>query len=272
MTAQLLEPLSYEYMRHALLTAVCLGTVGAILSVFLLLKGWSLVGDSLSHAAIPGVAIAYIFGIPYVIGALGSGLLAAGCITYLNRQPELKRDAIIALVYTSFLALGLLIISVHPIPVSLNAIIYGNILAIPNADLVQTLIITSITFLYLTLKWRDISLILYDAYQARLSHTHPNIHQLLLVLLLSLTVIIGIQSIGIILITALLIIPGAAARLICRRMGTTLITAAVIGGSTAAAGTLISYYTDNITTAAIVSLQSAIFFLILILQQLRRHV
>lgn len=272
MTALLLDPFHYEYMRHALLTAICLGTVGAILSVFLLLKGWSLVGDSLSHAAVPGVALAYIFGIPYVIGALGSGLLATGCITYLNRQPELKRDAIIALVYTSFLALGLVIISVHPIPISLNAIIYGNILAIPKADLVQTLIISGITLTYLALKWRDISLILYDAHQARLSHVRPNFHQLLLVLFLSLTVIIGIQSIGIILITALLIIPGATARLICRRMGATLITAALIGGTTAATGTLLSYYTDNITTATIVALQSAIFFLVLIAKQIRRHV
>lgn len=268
----LTAPLQYEYMAHALIAAAFLGTTCAALSVFLLLKGWSLIGDGLAHATLPGVAIAYLINIPYLIGALISGLLATTCITYLSRHPALKRDAVIGFSYSAFLALGLLILSIHPISISLTAIMYGNILAIPNSELIQIGLICTLALTYLALQWRNIALMLYDTTQARISHSRPQLHNLLLSLTLALTIISGIQSIGIILITALIILPGATARLLTRHIGTALLTAATIGCLTAITGTYISYYIDTLTTAVIVILQSILFFLALITTLIRRHV
>ena len=165
MTA-LLAPLQYDFMIKALISAAAVGGVCALLSVYLMLKGWSLVGDALSHAVVPGVALAYLWKLPYALGAFTTGILAAAAMLVLKRLPMLRQDAIIGLVFTSFFAAGLFIISLYPTAINLQAVIYGNILGIDDHDLWQMLAICTVSLAVLAAKWRDLMLYFFDDIQA----------------------------------------------------------------------------------------------------------
>src|SRR5688572_27756091 len=155
MIQTLLTPLHYEYMLKAIFVSAVIGGVCAFLSCFITLKGWSLMGDALSHSVVPGVAIAYYIGWPFAAGAFLTGLLAAAGMGFMKTKTRLREDAAIGVVFTAFFAFGLLLISLYPSEVDLRSIIFGNILGISDADIVQMLAISAVTLVVLGLKWRD---------------------------------------------------------------------------------------------------------------------
>ncbi|MDO5091127.1 MAG: metal ABC transporter permease [Cardiobacteriaceae bacterium] len=259
MIAWLLEPLQYQYMQKALLAASVIGGVCALLSVYLMLKGWSLVGDALSHAVVPGVAAAYALALPYAVGAFFAGTLAMFAMLALRRLPMLRQDAVIGVVFTTFFAAGLLLISLNPTAVNLDAVIYGQILAIADRDLAQMLLIAALTLAVLALQWKSFMLLFFDEVQARIGGLPVRRLQGLFFALVSLAVVAALQAVGAILVIALLIAPGATAFLLAQRFGQVLLIALAIGTTSSIAGVYLSYHLDLIPGAMIVLLQSALF-------------
>lgn len=262
MTALLFEPLQYQYMLKALLAATVVGGVCALLSVYLMLKGWSLVGDALSHAVVPGVAAAYALALPYTVGAFFAALLAMFAMLALRRLPMLRQDAVIGFVFTTFFAAGLLLISLNPTAIRLDAVIYGQILAIADRDLWQMLVLCALTLLFLALQWRTFMLIFFDEVQAQVAGLPVRRLQLLFFSLVSLAVVAALQAVGAILVIALLITPGATAFLLCERFGRVLWAAFAIGTLSALIGVYLSYFLDLVPGALMVLLQTALFLLV----------
>ncbi|MDO4643063.1 MAG: metal ABC transporter permease [Cardiobacteriaceae bacterium] len=265
----LLAPLQYDFMIKALICSAAVGGVCALLSVFLLLKGWSLIGDALSHAVVPGVALAYLWKLPYALGAFTTGILAAAAMLLLKRLPMLRQDAVIGFVFTLFFAAGLLVISLYPTAINLQAVIYGNILGIDDHDLWQMLAISAVSLLILVIKWRDLMLLFFDEIQAVTAGLSVNKLRWLFFLLVSAAVVAALQTVGAILVIALLITPGAIAFLLCRRFGWVLITAFIIGVTTALIGTYLSYFLDTITGAVVVVLQGTLFIIVFAVRRLQ---
>ena len=259
----LLIPFQYEYMVKAILVSGGVGGVCALLSCFVVLKGWSLLGDALSHAVVPGVAVAYIIGIPFSIGAFISGMLAALVMGFVKNKTRIREDAVIGIVYTTFFALGVLLISLYPSNVSLTTIIMGNILGIADRDIVQTLIIAGGSLIIILLKWKDLRLFSFDPSHARSIGLNTNALYLLLLTLLAVTAIAALQTVGSVLVVAMLVTPGAAAYLLTDRFPIMMGLAAVIGTLTASAGAYISYYLNGSAGGCIVALQFFLFLAIL---------
>src|SRR5262245_41567718 len=189
MIEYLLTPFHYEYMLKAMLVSAFIGGVCAMLSCFVTLKGWSLMGDALSHAIVPGVAIAYVIGMPFAIGAFVSGLAAAGVMGWIKAKTTIREDAVIGVVFTTFFAAGVLIISLYPSHINLKTIVFGNILGIANPDIVQMLIISTITLIVLGLKWKDLLLFAFDPNQARAIGLNTTVLHMTLLTLLAATAV-----------------------------------------------------------------------------------
>lgn len=257
----LLEPFSYDYMVKAIVASGAIGAVCAFLSAYLMLKGWSLIGDALSHAVVPGVALAYAFSLPYAVGAFFSGLFATLAILAVKSLSKLKEDAVIGFIFTTFFALGLLIISINPTSVDVQSIILGNILGIADEDMVQVAIILGISLFLLLLYWKDLLLVFFDEIQAKAVGISPLKFKILFFTLLSACVVTALQSVGAILVIAMVITPGATAYLLTDRFGVLLIISIALGGITGAVGAYLSYFADGATGGFIVSLQTVIFLL-----------
>ncbi len=266
-----LEPLHYEFIWRALLCSALVGGLCGLLSVFLLLKGWSLIGDALSHAVVPGVALAYLWALPYGVGALSTGLLAGSAMLLLRRLTRFKQDAVIGFVFTSFFALGLFISSMYPSAVNLQAVIEGDILALDDGDMVQLLLVAVLALLFLALKWRDLMLLFFDPVQAATCGLRVGPLRWTFFLLVSAAVVAALQTVGAILVIALLITPGATAYMLGRAFGAVLLWAFCIGTSTALIGTYASYFLNVNTGAAVVILQSLLFFTVLLARRLLRR-
>jgi ABC-type Mn2+/Zn2+ transport system permease subunit len=264
MIETLLTPLHYEYMLKAILLSGVIGGVCAFLSCFITLKGWSLMGDALSHSVVPGVAVAYYAGWPFAAGAFVTGLLAAVGMGFVKTKTRLREDAVIGVVFTSFLALGLLLISLYPSQVDLRAIVFGNILGISNPDIVQVLIIAGITLAVLGAKWRDLLLFCFDASQARALGLNTTALHFTLLTLLSATAVAALQTVGACLVVAMLVTPGATAYLLTDRFGRMIGIAVAMGVGTSLVGAYASYFFDGSTGGCIVTLQSALFVVALI--------
>lgn len=157
----LIEPFSYGYMNSAILVSTIVGALCAFLSAYLMLRGWSLIGDALAHSVVPGVAGAYLIGIPFAAGAFISGGLAASIMLFLNERSGLKSDVVIGIIFTAFFGVGLFIVSLYPMAVSIETITMGNILAISYSDMVQLLIIGFVSLFVLLLKWRDLMVVFF---------------------------------------------------------------------------------------------------------------
>jgi len=265
MLETLLIPLQYEYMLKAILVSALIGGVCAFLSCFITLKGWSLMGDALSHSVVPGVAIAYYAGWPFAAGAFATGLLAAAGMGFVKAKTRLREDAVIGVVFTAFFALGLLLISLYPSRVDLRSIIFGNLLGISNADILQIVLIAVVTLLILGLKWRDLLLFCFDPNQARTLGLNTTWLHFLLLTLLSATAVAALQTVGALLVVAMLVTPGATAYLLTDRFGRMIGIAVAMGVGTSLLGAYASYYFDGSTGGCIVTLQSALFVAALIL-------
>lgn len=259
-----LIPFHYEYMIKAIWVCALIGGVCGFLSAFVTLKGWSLMGDALSHAVVPGVVIAYILGLPFALGSFVSGLLAAGAMTVIKMKTKLREDAVLGIVFTTFFALGLLLISLYPSRVDLKSIVFGNVLAISDGDIVQVVIISGLCLLVLLLKWRDLMLFCFDAQQARAMGMSVGILHAMLLTLLSATAVAALMTVGALLVVAMLITPGATAYLLTNRFSHMMGISAVLGVVTSAVGAYASYYANGSTGGCIVTLQTIVFLLCLV--------
>jgi manganese/iron transport system permease protein len=259
MMSLLLEPFGYQYMTKAIWVSAMVGGVCGFLSCYLILKGWSLMGDALSHAVVPGVAIAYLAGFPYAVGAFASGLVAALGIAIVRKITQLREDAVIGIVFTTMFATGLLIVSINPTAVDIQSIIMGNVLAIANEDIVQVVAIAGISLLILGMRWKDLMLAFFDEAQARAVGLDPWRLRVLFFVLLSACTVAALQTVGAILVIALVVTPGATAYLLTDRFGVMIIVAVLIGSLTSALGAYASYFVDGATGGLIVVLQTLLF-------------
>lgn len=258
----LLEPLQYEFMVRALITTVIAAVVCAILSCWLVLVGWSLMGDAVSHAVLPGVVIAYVVGGPFAIGALVFGFLAVALIGIIRGTSRVKEDAAIGIVFTTLFALGLVLISVTPSQTDLNHIIFGNILGVSIADLAQVAILAAVAFAILILKRRDLTLYAFDPTHAFAIGLSPRLLGALLLGVLALTAVVALQVVGVVLVVAMLIIPGATAYLLTDRFERMLVIAPVISALSSVLGIYLSYWLDAASGGLVVLVQGGVFALV----------
>jgi len=242
MIETLLTPLEYDYMLKAIAVSGLIGGVCAFLSCFITLKGWSLMGDALSHSVVPGVAVAYALGWPFAAGAFGTGLLAAVGMGFVKTKTRLREDAVIGVVFTAFFALGLFLISINPSSVDLRTIVFGNILGISDPDILQVAIISAVTLVVLGLKWRDLLLFCFDANQARAIGLNVTVLHYTLLTLLSATAVAALQTVGACLVVAMLVTPGATAYLLTDRFGRMIGLATTMGVVPSLAGAAASYF------------------------------
>lgn len=255
----LLEPLQYEFMVRALAATVIAAVVCAVLSCWLVLIGWSLMGDAVSHAVLPGVVLAYIVGAPFALGAVVFGFLAVALIGVLRGTSRVKEDAAIGIVFTTLFALGLVLISVTPSQTDLNHIIFGNILGVSAADLVQMSVLAALAFGVLVIKRRDLTLYAFDPTHAFAVGLSPRLLGAVLLGVLALTAVVALQVVGVILVVAMLIIPGATAYLLTDRFERMLVIAPVLSASAAVVGIYLSYWWDAASGGLVVLVQGAVF-------------
>jgi len=261
----LLEPFGYGYMVNAMWVSALVGCICGFLSAYLMLKGWSLIGDALSHSIVPGVAGAYMLGLPFAAGAFLSGGLAAAAMLFLNRQTQLKEDAIIGMIFSSFFGLGLFMVSLSPTPVNIQTIVLGNILAVTREDTIQLAIIGAVTLVVLLFKWKDLMVAFFDENHARSIGLNPTGLKILFFTLLSASTVAAMQTVGAFLVVAMVVTPGATAYLLTDRFQRLIVIAAALGAGTSLAGAYLSYFLDGATGGIIVVLQTAIFLLAFLL-------
>ncbi|MBE4718920.1 MULTISPECIES: metal ABC transporter permease [unclassified Pseudarthrobacter] len=255
----LLEPLSYDFMVRAIITTALAAVVCAVLSCWLVLIGWSLMGDAVSHAVLPGVVLAYIVGAPFALGALVFALIAVTLIGVVRNTSRVKEDAAIGIVFSSLFALGLVLISVTPSQTDLNHIIFGNLLGVSIPDLIQVLVLGVVAFVILILKRRDLTLYAFDPTHAHAIGLSPKRLGALLMGLLALTSVVALQTVGVVLVVAMLIIPGATAYLLTDRFNRMLVIAPVISAVCSIGGIYFSYYLDTASGAMVVLTQGVVF-------------
>ncbi len=255
----LLEPFAYNYMVNAMWACALVGAVCGFLSAYLMLKGWSLIGDALSHAIVPGVAGAYMLGLPFSIGAFFSGGLAALTMLFLNQRTKLREDAIIGLIFTSFFALGLFMVSLSPTSVNIQTIVLGNILAIAPEDLLQLVIICGVSMTVLLLKWKDLMATFFDENHARSIGLNTTALRLMFFTLLAACTVAALQTVGAFLVIAMVVTPGATAYLLTDRFSRLIILSVAIGAVTSFLGAYLSYFLNGATGGIIVILMTVVF-------------
>lgn len=255
----LLVPFAYEYMLKAMLVSALVGAVCAFLSAFLMLKGWSLMGDALAHSVVPGVAAAYLLQLPFAAGAFVTGLLAAGGMALVRHVTTLREDAVIGIVFTAFFAAGLLMVSLNPMTVDIQAIVLGNILTIDDHDAIQVAIISLLSLAILLLRWKDLMLVFFDETHARAVGLSPLRIKVLFFTLLAACTVAALQTVGACLVIAMVVTPGATAYLLTDRFGVLLVISVVMGMITSFLGAYASYFLDGATGGVIVVLQTIAF-------------
>ena len=261
MIETILLPFQYNYMTNAMWVSALVGGVCAFLSVYLMLKGWSLIGDALSHSIVPGVAGAYMLGLPFALGAFVAGGLAAGAMLFLNQRSGLKEDAIIGLIFTSFFGLGLFMVSISPMSVSVQTITMGNILAITPEDTLQLALIGFVSLAVLLAKWKDLMVTFFDENHARSIGINTGLMKVVFFTLLSACCVAALQTVGAFLVIAMVVTPGATAYLLTDRFPRLLILSVAIGSITSFVGAYLSFFLDGATGGLIVVLQTLIFLL-----------
>ncbi|BCF86203.1 membrane protein [Rhodococcus qingshengii] len=258
----LLDPLQYGFMVRALAVAVVAAVVCAVLSCWLVLIGWSLMGDAVSHAVLPGVVLAYVVGAPFAIGALIFGLIAVALIGLIRNTSRVKEDAAIGIVFTTLFAFGLVLISVTPSQTDLNHIIFGNLLGVSSSDLLQVAILGALALSILLIKRRDLTLFAFDPIHANAIGLSPKRLGALLLGVLALTSVVALQAVGVVLVVAMLIIPGATAYLLTDKFSRMLVIAPVVSAVCAIAGIYVSYYLDTASGGMVVMTQGIVFALV----------
>ncbi len=257
----LFDPLSHEFMRRALMVSALVGGVCGLLSCYMTLKGWALMGDAVSHSVMPGVVIAYALGIPFSIGAFVFGVGSVALIGFVKQKSRVKEDTVIGLVFTGFFALGLVLVSKIKSNIDLMHILFGSPLGISQSDVNQTLIISLIVVIILLLFRRDLMLYCFDATHARSIGINTSLLHYLLLSVLSLSAVVGLQTVGIILVVAMLITPGATAYLLTDRFDRMTLLAICSSAISSIVGVYVSYWFDIETGGSIVLVQTIIFLI-----------
>ena len=257
----ILEPLQFEFMARALLVTVVAAVTCALLSCWLVQIGWSLMGDAVSHAVLPGVALSYILGWPFAVGAFIFGAGAVALIGGVRATTKIKSDAAIGVVFTSLFALGLVIISATPSQTDLMHILFGNVLGVSDSDIWQVVLIGAVVIAVLLVKRRDFTLFAFDAAHANAIGISTRWLSALMLGLLALTVVVALQAVGIVLVVAMLITPGATAYLLTKRFDRMLWIAIAVTAVASVLGVYGSYYLDVSTGGAVVVAQAVAFVL-----------
>ena len=252
-------PLSYPFMQRALIVAVLVGAVCAVLSCYLVLKGWSLMGDAVSHAVLPGIVVAYVIGLPLAVGAFVAGLSCALLTGYLKESSRVKEDTVMGVVFSGMFGLGLVIFTKVETDQHLLHILFGNMLGVTVQDLIETAIIAGGTLAVVLVKRRDLLLYCFDPNHARAIGLPVRVLHYGLLTLLALTIVASLKAVGIILVIAMLVAPGAIAYLLTDRFDRMLMIATAVAVGSSALGTLLSFHIDGATGACIVLVQAAVF-------------
>lgn len=260
----LLLPLQFDFMRQALLISVLVAIPTALLSCFLVVKGWALMGDAISHAVFPGVVLAYMVGLPFAVGAFAAGMGCALAVGYLNENSRIKQDTVMGVVFAGMFALGLVLYTGIRSDVHLDHILFGDMLGVGWVDIAESGAIAAVVVLAIGLKWRDLLLHAFDPVQARTVGLHVRLLHYGLLTLISLAIVGALKAVGIILAVALLIAPGAIALLLTRSFGKMLCTAVAVAVASAVGGIWTSMYLDSAPGPTIVLLLSLIFVAVLL--------
>lgn len=255
------HPLTIPFVQRAILAALATGIVCALLSCFLVLKGWSLMGDAISHAVLPGIVLAYLAGIPLIIGAFASGLFCSVATGYIKDNSRIKEDTVMGIVFSGMFAFGLVLFSKVETSQHLNHILFGSVLGTSYQELIQIITIASIVSILVIIKRRDLMLYCFDAVQARVVGLPVKLLHYGLLSILALTIVGSLKAAGVILVIAMLIAPGITAFLLTKRFERMLVIAVIVSVFSTVTGTLISFHIDASTSACIVILQAVIFTL-----------
>jgi manganese/iron transport system permease protein len=257
--ALVLEPLGYDFMQRALAVAVLVGAVCAVLSCFLVLKGWSLMGDAIAHAVLPGIVLAFVLKIPLAVGAFAAGLASALATGYLKEMSRVKEDTVMGIVFSGMFGFGLVLFTKVDTDQHLNHILFGNVLGVTSQDLIETAMIGTLVLGLVIAKRRDLLLYCFDPQHARAIGLNVRLLHYGLLVLLALTIVASLKAVGIILVVAMLIGPGATAFLVTRRFEAMLLVALLVAVGASFIGTIVSYHIDGATGPTIVLVQAVMF-------------
>ncbi len=274
-----IEPLQYGFLVQAIWVSAFVGLVCAVLSCYITLKGWSLMGDAISHAVVPGVVIAYAMNIPFAIGAFIFGFGATVAIGYIKSNTRLKEDAVIGIVFTGFFAFGLVLVTKIPSNIDLFHILFGNVLGISQGDIIQTLIAGIITLVVILLRRKDLLLFCFDPNHAKAIGLNTQMMYYTLLSVLALTIVAALQTAGIILVISMLVTPGSIGYLLSDRFDQMLVISVISSVFSCVFGTYLSYHLDVSTGGSIVVLLTSLFVIAMIFapkygilaQQLRKR-
>jgi manganese/iron transport system permease protein len=259
MRALLLDPFAFDFMQRGLVVALLVGTVCALLSCFLVLKGWSLMGDAVSHAVLPGLVVAQVVGLPLTVGAFAAGLVCAFATAYLRDHSRVREDAVMGIVFSGLFALGLVLFSLVPSDQHLLHILFGNMLGVTWRNVAETAAVAVPTITFVLLKRRDLMLFAFDPAHARTLGLPLEALQTVLLVVLALAIVASLQAVGVILVVAMLIAPGATALMLTRRFDRMLACAVLSATSAAVVGTITSFHIDVATGPMIVVVQTLWF-------------
>ncbi len=265
----LAEPWQYEFMQRALLVSVAAGVVCALLSCWLVLLGWSLMGDAVSHAVLPGVVLAYLWGLPFALGAFVFGVGAVALIGGVRATTRIKEDAAIGVVFTTVFAVGIVLVSVTPSQIDLSHILFGNVLGVSDADVVQVLALAALAGAVLVLRRRDLTVYAFDRVHAHVVGLPVRRIGMLLLGLLAVTVVVALQAVGVVLAVAMLITPGATAYLLTDRIWRMLWVAPIIAAGCAVVGVWASYVLDVASAGLVVVCQGLAFAVAYVVARVR---
>jgi manganese/iron transport system permease protein len=267
-----LWPFQFPFMTNAMIIAVLVAVPTALLSCFLVLKGWSLMGDAISHAVLPGVVLAYVAGLPLGIGAFAAGMACALSVGYLKENSRIKEDTVMGVVFSGLFGLGIVLYTSIQTDVHLDHILFGDILGVSPGDLIQTGIIALVVTAIVLAKWRDLVLFTFDPQQAGAIGLPVRWLHYGLLALLSLTIVAALTAVGIVLVIALLVAPGAIAFLISRRFAPMMLIAVTVSVLSSLIGIYLSFFIDSAPAPTIVLLMSAAFIATFLVTTMRRPV
>lgn len=258
----LLQPFTFDFMLRAIVIALLVAIPTAILSCFLVLKGWSLMGDAVAHAVLPGVILAYLLGFPYIIGAFIAGMLCAVTTGFISENSRLKEDTVMGVVFSSMFALGIVMMSKIESEVHLDHILFGDILGITGTDILITGVITLFSLLFLIIKGKDLVLYIFDLQHAKAIGIPIRVLHYCLLALLSITIVSALKAVGMILVIASLIAPGAIAYLITNRFKHMILISLIINSLCAVAGVYASFFIDSAPAPTIVVMLTIVFVIV----------
>jgi manganese/iron transport system permease protein len=264
-------PLSFPFMQRAMLVAVLVGAVSAVLSCYLILKGWSLMGDAISHAVLPGIVVAFVLGVPLSIGAFLAGLTCATMTGYLRENSRVREDTVMGIVFSGMFGLGLVLFTKVDTDQHLNHVLFGNLLGVTTGELIETTIIALGVLLTVLVLRRDLLVYCFDQQHARAIGLPVRVLHYGLLALLSLAIVASLKAVGIILVVAMLVAPGATAYLLTNRFDHMLAIAASVAIGASIAGTLISFHIDGATGPTIVLVQATAFAVALLVARIKAH-